>query len=87
MKKFMFAGLLAAAAVLSTGCSDACESAASRYTDRLKECGVTVEEGDDEEGEEVECTDAAADAAEKLADCAEKATCEKVKDGTYITSC
>ena len=86
MKKFVFAGLLTAAAIFSTGCSDACESAANRFTDRQKECGVTVQEGNGD-GEEVECTDTLATTSEKLADCIEKADCTKVKDNTWITTC
>ncbi len=88
MKNLLFAGLLGAAALFSTGCSDACEKAANRLVDRQEECGVTVPDTDDGDGDgDAECTDAAADTLEKLADCAEKATCEKVKDNSYLLSC
>lgn len=84
MKKLVFAGLLGAAALFSTGCANACEKAASRIEDRLKECGLNVEEG---EGEAQECTDTEADTQEKLADCAEKADCESVRTGGWLFTC
>jgi hypothetical protein len=87
MKKLVFAGLLGVAAVFATGCADKCEKAANTIEDKQKECGLTIPDSGDSDGEEAECTDAAADAAQKLADCIDKAACEKVKDGTWITSC
>lgn len=86
MKKIVFAGLLSVAAILGTGCADACEKAANRIEDKQKECGLTPASSDGD-GTEAECTDAASTASEKLADCIEKAACDKVKDGTWITTC
>jgi hypothetical protein len=85
MKKLLFAGLLGSAALFSTGCADACENATDRLRDRQEECGMTVPDTDDDSTSE--CTDAGADALEKLADCAEAATCEKVKDSSYLLTC
>jgi hypothetical protein len=85
MKKLMFAGLLGAAALLSTGCANACEKAASRIEDRLKECGLNVEEGEGDA--DMECTEANADTQEKLADCVEKADCDSVKTGGWVFTC
>jgi hypothetical protein len=86
MKKLVFAGLLGAAAIFSTACSDACESAANRISDRQKECGATVQEGDSN-GDDVECTNSLATDFEKLADCIEKANCTQVKDNTWGATC
>ena len=86
MKKLLFAGLLGTAALFATGCSDACEKAANTIEDKFEECDIETT-GGGEEGEDVECTDELADAAEKLADCIEKATCDDVKSGAYITKC
>ncbi len=87
MKKLLFAGLLGTAAFFATGCSNACEKAASTIEDKFEECDIETTGGGDGDGEEAECTDAAAEASEKLADCIEKATCEDVKSGAYITKC
>ena len=87
MKKLLFAGLLGSAALFSTGCADACEKAANRLADRQEECGVTLPDDDGDSDGDGECTDAGANALEKLADCAEAATCEKVKDNSYLISC
>jgi hypothetical protein len=85
MKKLVFASLLGAAALFSTGCANACEKAQSRLEDRLKECGLTVEEG---EGDvDMECTESDARTNEALADCAEKASCDDVKTGGWLFTC
>lgn len=85
MKKFVFAGLLGAAALTSTGCANACEKAQSRIEDRLKTCGLEVAE---EEGDvEMTCSDAEAATQEKLADCVERADCETVKTGGWLYTC
>lgn len=87
MKKLLFAGLLGTAALFATGCSDACEKAANTVEDKFEECDIETTGGDGDEDEDFECTDAAAEAAEKLADCIEKASCDDVKSGAYITKC
>jgi hypothetical protein len=85
MKKLVFAGLLGAAALFSTGCANACEKAQSRLEDRLTACGLNVEEG---EGDvDMECTEDDAKTAEDLADCAERADCESVKTGGWLFTC
>ncbi|HVG57836.1 MAG TPA: hypothetical protein VNA24_04730 [Hyalangium sp.] len=85
MKKLVFAGLLSAAALFSTGCANACEKAQSRLEDRLKECGLNVAE---EEGDaEVECTETEAANQEAFADCAERASCDTVKTGGWLFTC
>lgn len=85
MKKLLFAGLLGAAALFSTGCANACEKAQSRIEDRLKECGVNVAEEDGDT--ETTCTDTAAADQELLADCVERASCDTVKTGGWLFTC
>jgi hypothetical protein len=85
MKKLVFAGLLGAAALFSTGCANACEEAANRLEDRLRECGLNVEEGEGDS--DMECTESDAKTAEDLADCAERADCESVKTGAWLFTC
>jgi muramoyltetrapeptide carboxypeptidase LdcA involved in peptidoglycan recycling len=86
MKKLVFAGLLGAAALFSTGCgANACEKAAQRIEDRLRACGLNVEEGEGDGG--MECTEANAATQERLADCAEKASCDSVKTGAWLSTC
>lgn len=85
MKTIVLVGLLGTAALLTSGCADACERAANRLEDRLRECGLKVEEGQSDDNRE--CTESAATTAEKLAECAERATCDSVKTGAWITTC
>lgn len=92
MKKLVFAGLLGAAALLSTGCANACEKAQSRcekalsrIDDRLRECGLNV--ADDDCDVEMTCTDDQAAKQEALADCAERASCDTVKTGGWLFTC
>lgn len=93
MTKFLMASLVVAAAFLG-GCSeDKCESAGNRLADKMKACGVGVDTSgsDDGNSEKVECTDAAADVAEKLADCYDKLKCEggkmSAEDTEAATKC
>jgi hypothetical protein len=86
MKKLLFAGLLGSAALFATGCSDACEKAANTIEDKFEECDIETT-GDGDGDSDAECTDEAAEAAEALADCIEKATCDDVKSGAYLTKC
>ncbi len=85
MKKLLFAGLLGAAAVLGTGCADACEKASDKVESKFKDCDVEYTKNED--GEDVECTEELGNASEKLADCIDKLDCAKVKDGTGLLSC
>jgi hypothetical protein len=85
MKKLVFAGLLGAAALFSTGCANACEKAQSRIEDRLKECGLDVAEEDGDA--EMTCTDSEAATQEALADCAERAACDTVRTGGWLFTC
>jgi hypothetical protein len=85
MKKLVFAGLLGAAALFSTGCANACEKAQSRIEDRLKECGLEVAEEDGDV--EMTCTDTEASNQETLADCVERATCDTVRTGGWLFTC
>lgn len=87
MKKLLVAGLLSAVAVFGTGCSDACEKAANTIEDKYEECDIEIDDGGDDEGEEAECTDEAAEAAEKIADCIDKASCADVTSGAWLTNC
>ncbi|MDC0707049.1 hypothetical protein POL68_01060 [Stigmatella sp. ncwal1] len=87
MKKLLVASLLGVAAVLGTGCSDACEKAGSALKDKYKECGITYSDGDGNTETDTECSDEAADADENLADCIEKASCDAMRDGTYQAQC
>jgi hypothetical protein len=86
MKKFVLAGLLGVAAIFATGCGNACEDAADTFKAKAEECDVEIEESD-EEGEEVECTDALAEKSEKQAACIEKLTCAEFKDLTKLAAC
>lgn len=85
MKKLVFAGLLGAAALFSTSCANACEKAQSRLEDRLKECGLNVEGEEGDAG--MKCSEADANTAEALADCAERASCDTVKTGGWLFTC
>ncbi|ADO71777.1 hypothetical protein [Stigmatella aurantiaca] len=87
MKKLLAAGLLGLAALLGTGCSDACEKAGSALKDKYKECGIPYSDGDGNAETDTECTDEAADADKTLAECIEKASCDAMRDGTYTTEC
>jgi hypothetical protein len=85
MKKLVFAGLLGAAALFSTGCANACEKAQGRIEDRLKECGLEVAEEDGDA--DMTCTDTDAASQEMLADCVERADCDTVKTGGWLFTC
>lgn len=52
MRKLVYVILLSSVVCLGTACKDVCEKAAD-VTEN--DCGVTVEDGDGEDGEEVEC--------------------------------
>ncbi|MDY7231474.1 hypothetical protein [Hyalangium rubrum] len=82
MKKVMLAGLLAAAAVFSTGCSNACDSFQSTLKDRYKECSISAPDSD-EDGEKLECTQNLADQSEKSETCLKKASCDQVRANTW----
>lgn len=86
MRKLVLAGLLGAASIFSTACSDVCESSANRIKDRQEKCGATVQAGGSD-SEEAECTDSLATSYQNLADCIEKASCSQVKDDTWSMTC
>ncbi|ADO73528.1 uncharacterized protein STAUR_5766 [Stigmatella aurantiaca DW4/3-1] len=75
-------GALWALAVSTTGCSDACEEAERRIDGKYAECGIAVGEP-----EAVDCTEDVAEAKKQEADCIEKASCEDVRSGLYLTKC
>jgi hypothetical protein len=87
MKKLVLAGLLGVATLLATGCGDKCKKAADRIDARQKACGLNIADPGAASGSSTECTEAAGAASERFAECAEKATCDQVKDGTWITEC
>lgn len=84
MKKLVLAGLLGAASLVSTACSDACESGANRIKDRQEKCGVSVQTG---ANDDAECTDSLASSYQNLAECIEKADCSQVKDNSWAQTC
>jgi hypothetical protein len=87
MKKLVATGLLGVIAALGTGCSDACEKAGSALKDKYKECGITYSDGDGNAETDTECTDEAEDADKQRAACIGKASCDAMRDGTYLTQC
>jgi hypothetical protein len=87
MKKLVAAGLLGVVALLGTGCSDACEKTGSALKDKYKECGIDYSDGDGNAETDTECTDEAAEADERVADCIEKASCDAMRDGSYLSQC
>lgn len=87
MKKLVAAGLLGVVAVLGTGCSDACEKTDSAREDRYKECGIDYSDGDGNAETDIECTDEAAEADKRVAECIEKASCDAMRDGSYLSQC
>jgi len=52
MRKLVYVILLIFVVCLGTACKDVCEKAAAVTED---DCGITVDGGDGEDGEEVEC--------------------------------
>ncbi|WP_224368219.1 hypothetical protein [Hyalangium versicolor] len=84
LKKWLVGSLLGAVALLGSGCSNTCDAATERIDKRYSECGIAL--GDSDEAPQ-ECSDEDASELEHEADCIEKASCDDVKSGLYLTKC
>lgn len=78
-RKVLVVSSVLALAAFAQGCGNACEDAAQEILDKADECGIASSDDGGEDGGDVECTDAAAAAAECLSGCYTAASCEGLK--------
>lgn len=89
MKMILACGLLGILSALSVGCgSNKCEEYADKRAEKWASCGLTVnegDEGDEDAGGELSCSEAQAKDAECLAPCFDLMACECI-DPDKITA-